>query len=156
MDMPGINPEVACHQLNVDPSCPPHRQKQRRFAPEQNQIISAEVNRLLEVGFILDVWCPTWVLNVVVVGKKEKGKWCVYVDYTNLNRACRKDCFPISKIDQTVDATAGYALLSFLDAYSGYNQIPMVVEDKEKVAFITERGLYCYTVSRMPARLIKG
>ena len=89
--------------------------------------------------------------NVVVVGKKEKGKWRVCVDYTNLNRACWKDCFPIPKIDQTVDATAGYALLSFLEAYSGYNQIPMAVEDQEKTAFITECGLYCYTV--MPFRL---
>ncbi|KAM2080626.1 hypothetical protein ACFX1T_034375 [Malus domestica] len=110
------------------------------------EIISAEVDRLLEVGFIRDVWCPTWVSNVVVVGKKEKGKWRVCVDYTNLNRACQKDCFPIPKIDQTVDATAGYALLSFLDAYSSYNQIHMAVEDQEKTAFITERGLYCYTV----------
>ncbi|XP_070682894.1 uncharacterized protein [Malus domestica] len=145
-DMLGIDPEVACHQLNVDLSYPPHRQKQRRFAPERYQSISKEVDRLIEVGFIRDVWCPTWVSNVVVVGKKEKGKWRVCVDYTNLNRACRKDCFPIPKIDQTVDATAGYALLSFLDAYSGYNQIPMAVEDQEKTAFITERGLYCYTV----------
>ncbi|KAM1581578.1 hypothetical protein ACFX10_029417 [Malus domestica] len=82
----------------------------------------------------------------MVVGKKEKGKWRVCVDYTNLNRACRKDCFPIPKIDQTVDATAGYALLSFLDAYYGYNQILMAVEDQEKNAFIIERGLYCYTI----------
>ncbi|XP_070662300.1 uncharacterized protein [Malus domestica] len=150
-DMTGIDPEVAYHQLNVDPSYPPHRQKQRRFTLERNQIISVEVDRLLEVGFIRDVWCPTWVSNVMVVGKKEKGKWRVCVDYTNLNMVCQKDCFPIPKIDQTVDATAGYALLSFLNAYSSSNQIPMVIKDQEKTAFITKRMLYCYIV--MPFEL---
>ncbi|KAM2403238.1 hypothetical protein ACFX1X_031021 [Malus domestica] len=79
-DMPGIDSEVACHQLNVDLSCPPHRQNQRRFAPERNQIINAEVDRLIEVGFICDVWCSTWVSNVVVVGKKEKENGaCVWI-----------------------------------------------------------------------------
>ncbi|CAL2240742.1 unnamed protein product [Prunus armeniaca] len=142
VDMPRIDPSVACHRLNVDPSHPPHQQRQRRFAPERNQIISDKVDRLLEVGFICDVWCPTWISNLVVVAKK-KGKWRVWVDYINLNKAYPKDCYPLPKIDQMV---TGYELLTFLDAYSGYNQIPMVVEDQEKTTFITERGLYCYVV----------
>ncbi|XP_016652621.1 PREDICTED: RNA-directed DNA polymerase homolog [Prunus mume] len=113
--------------------------------PERNQIISDEVDRLLEVGFICDMWCPTWISNVVVVAKK-KGKWRVCVNYMNLNKACPKECYPLPKIDQIVDATARNELLTFLDAYSGYNQIPMAVEDQEKTTFITERGLYCYMV----------
>lgn len=68
------------------------------------------------------------------------------VDYTNLNKACPKDCYPLQKIDQMVDATAGHERLSFLDAYSGYNQIPLALEDQEKTTFISERGLYCYIV----------
>ncbi|KAK9943959.1 hypothetical protein M0R45_009546 [Rubus argutus] len=118
---------------------------QRRFASERNQIIGDKVDRLLEVGFIRDVWCPTWISNVVVV-KKKNGKWRVCIDFTNLNKACPKDCYPLPKIDQLVDATAGYERLSFLDAYSGYNQIPVAAEDQDKTAFITEKGLYCYTV----------
>ncbi|XP_034218921.1 uncharacterized protein K02A2.6-like [Prunus dulcis] len=66
------------------------------------------------------------------------------VDYTNLNRACPKDNFPLPRIDQLVDATAGHALLSFMDAYSGYNQIFMNPEDQAHTSFITDRGLYCY------------
>ncbi|CAL8096158.1 unnamed protein product [Prunus armeniaca] len=67
-------------------------------------------------------------------------------DYTDLNKACPKDSFPLPKIDQLVDATVGYELLSFMDAYSGYNQIFMHLADSEHTAFITDRGLYCYNV----------
>ncbi|KAI5319007.1 hypothetical protein L3X38_038715 [Prunus dulcis] len=72
--------------------------------------------------------------------------WRMCVDYTNLNRACPKDSFPLPRIDQLVDATAGHALLSFMDAYSGYNQIFMHPEDQAHTSFITDRGLYCYKV----------
>ena len=68
------------------------------------------------------------------------------MDYTNLNQACPKDCFPLPRIDQLVDATAGHARFSFMDAYRGYHQIPMAKEDMEKTAFITPRGIYCYKV----------
>ncbi|KAI5348967.1 hypothetical protein L3X38_001854 [Prunus dulcis] len=68
------------------------------------------------------------------------------VDYTNLNRACPKDSFPLPRIDQLVDAIAGHALLSFMDAYSGYNQIFMHSEDQAHTSFITDRDLYCYKV----------
>ena len=81
----------------------------------------------------------------MVVPKKE-GKWRVCVDYTNLNNACSKDSFPLSRIDQIVDSTAGQGMLSFLDTFSGYHQIPMAPENEEKTAFITPHGLYCYKV----------
>lgn len=83
--------------------------------------------------------------------KKEKKKWRVCVDYTNLHKACLKDPFPLPKIDQLVDATIGYQRLSFLDAYNGYNQIPIYLEDEEKISFKTLRGMFCYKV--MPFRL---
>ena len=68
------------------------------------------------------------------------------MDFNNLNEACQKDSFPVPRIDQMVDATVGHELLSFMDAYSGYNQIPMLHRDEEHTAFITDRGLYCYKV----------
>ncbi|XP_024035481.1 uncharacterized protein LOC127899240 [Citrus sinensis] len=68
------------------------------------------------------------------------------VDFTDLNKACPKDSFPLPKIDQLVDSTAGHGLLSFMDAFSGYNQIPMDEQDEESTAFITNMGLFCYRV----------
>ena len=78
--------------------------------------------------------------------KKKNGKWRVCVDFTDLNKACPKDSFPMPKIDQLVDSAAGHERMSFLDAYSGYHQIPLFGLDQEATAFVTTLGLYCYKV----------
>ena len=104
-----------------------------------------EVEKLLTAGFIREVYYPKWLANVVMV-KKSNGKWRMCVDFTNLNCACPKDSFPLPRIDQLVDSTASHVLLTFMDAFSGYNQIRMSEEDQEKTAFVTSQGLYCYRV----------
>ena len=144
-DMPGISPVHAEYKLNIAPSTKPVRQKVRRFHPDRHLVIQTEVDNLLQNGFIRLVKYPEWLANVVVVPKKE-NKWRVCVDYTDLNDACLNDSFPLPRIDQIVDASAGHGLLSFLDAFSGYHQIPMHPPDAEKTSFITPRGLYCYIV----------
>ena len=78
--------------------------------------------------------------------KKPSGKWRMCVDYTDLNRACLKDCFPLPRIDQLVDSTAGHATLSFMDAFSGYNQIHIDPKDQVHTSFVTHFGTYCYTI----------
>ena len=123
-DLVGVDPSIVTHHLSVNPAHPPIRQKRRTFAPERNEIINAEIDRLLEAHHIREVHYPEWLANTVVVPKKG-GKWRVCVDYTDLNRACPKDSFPLPKIDQLVDSTAGNELLTFMGAYSGYNQIKM-------------------------------
>jgi hypothetical protein len=144
-DMPGIDPSVICHKLNVDTSTHPIKQKRRVFALDRNQAISDEVGKLLTAGFIKEVYYPDWLANVVMV-KKSNGKWRMCVDFTDLNKACPKDSFPLSRIDQLVDSTAGHKLLTFMDAFSGYNQIMMDKDDQEKTSFITSKGLFCYRV----------
>jgi hypothetical protein len=144
-DMPGIDPATICHKLNVDPSIRPIKQKRRVFAPDRNQAISDEVEKLLTAGFIREVFYPDWLANVVMV-KKANGKWRMCVDFTDLNKACPKDSFPLPRIDQLVDSTAGHRLLTFMDAFSGYNQIMMDDGDQEKTSFITSKGLFCYKV----------
>ena len=72
--------------------------------------------------------------------------WRMCVDFTDLNKTCPKDSYPLPRIDQLVDSTASHRLLSFMDAFSGYNQIKMVEEDQEKTSFITSQGLFCYKV----------
>ena len=68
------------------------------------------------------------------------------IDFKKLNKAYSKDSYPLPRIDQLVDATSGHELLTFMDAFFGYNQIRMASEDEEKTASITHRGLYCYRV----------
>uniref|UniRef100_A0A2N9IZQ4 RNase H type-1 domain-containing protein n=1 Tax=Fagus sylvatica TaxID=28930 RepID=A0A2N9IZQ4_FAGSY len=144
-DMPGINPSIISHKLYVDPSLRPVKQKRRVFAPERNNAIMEEVDKLLAANFIREVFYPDWLANVVMV-KKNTGKWRMCVDFTDLNRACPKDSFPLPRIDQLVDSTAGHKLLTFMDAFSRYNQIVMDESDQDKMSFITSRGLFCYKV----------
>nr|AAV59295.1 putative polyprotein [Oryza sativa Japonica Group] len=109
-------------------------------APRQRIVTCDEV----PAGFIREVIHPEWLANPVVV-PKANGKLRMCIDYTDLNKACPKDPYPLPRIDQIVDSTAGCDLLCFLDAYSGYHQIRMAREDEEKTAFITPIGTYCYT-----------
>ena len=118
--MPGIDPEIIMHKLQVDPQFPPVRQKRRKFAPERHEIINNEIKNLLGAGFIREVQYPEWLANVVVV-KKKNGKWRVCIDFTDLNKSCPKDPFPLPHIDKLVDTAAGHQLMSFMDAFSGYN-----------------------------------
>lgn len=81
---------------------------------------------------------------------KSNGKWMMFIDFTDLNKARPKDNFPLLRIDQLVDVTARHEMLSFMDTYSGYNQLKMYLPDHKKTSFITSRGLYCYAM--MPFR----
>ena len=145
--MPGIDPSVITHRLNICPSFKPVRQKKRVFAPERDNAIKEEVQKLMAAKFIQEVYYPNWLANVVMV-KKANGKWRMCVDFTDLNKACPKDSYPLPRIDQLVDSTAGHKLLSFMDAFSGYNQIKMDEADQEKTSFVTSQGLFCYEVTR--------
>ena len=143
--MGGIDPTVIIHRLNTSLSFKPIKQKRRSFAPERQKAINEEVGKLLHATAIREVEYPEWLANVVLV-KKANGKWRLCIDFTDINKACPKDSFPLPRIDLIVDATAGHELLSFMDAFSGYNQISMDPEDQGKTSFITAQGTYCYRV----------
>ncbi|XP_050889380.1 uncharacterized protein LOC127094613 [Lathyrus oleraceus] len=144
-EMPGLDPEIACHKLAVDRAAKPIAQRRRKQSPEKAEAAERAVKDLLEANFISEAQYTTWLSNVVLV-KKNNGKWRMCVDYTDLNRACPKDAFPLPNIDSLVDNSAGFKLLSFMDAYSGYNQIPMSPADKKHTAFMTPTGNYYYNV----------
>ena len=93
-NMPGIDPSIMVHRLNVSPSFPPIRQKKRVFALERDRAIAEEVHKLQEASFIREVYYPNWLANVVMV-KKASRKWRMFVDFTNLNKACPKDNYPL-------------------------------------------------------------
>ena len=144
-DMGGIDPAIITHRLNVSPSFKPVKQKRRSFAPERQKAINEEVGKLLQAGAIREVEYPEWLANVVLV-KKVKGKWRLCIDFTDINRACPKDSFPLPRINLIIDDIVGHEILSFMDAFSGYNQISMDPDDQEKTSFVTGQGTYCYRV----------
>uniref|UniRef100_A0A2N9HPJ3 Reverse transcriptase n=1 Tax=Fagus sylvatica TaxID=28930 RepID=A0A2N9HPJ3_FAGSY len=111
-EMPGIDPGLVAHSLNVEPGTRPH---------------------------------PRWLSNIVPV-KKKNGQIRCCVDFRNLNKACPKDEFPLPNMDLLIDSAAGHAMFSFMDGFSGYNQIRMSTRDAEKTAFRTPIGNFYYTV----------
>jgi hypothetical protein len=119
------------HKLDIDPVVKPIKQKERRYAPERCETIQLEVNKLLEVRFIRPIDYPNWLANHVLVEKPD-GSWRMCINYTSLNKACSKDKYPLPRICQIVDSTISCELLSFLNAYSGYHQISLVINDEEK------------------------
>ena len=127
-DMLEIDPSVIVHRLNVSPSFPPIGQKKRVFALERDQAIAEEVRKLQEASFKREVYYLDWLANVVMV-KKASGKWRMCMDFNDLNKACPKDSYPFPRVDVLVDSTARHQLLSFMDAFSGYNQIRMHEDD---------------------------
>jgi hypothetical protein len=126
--MPGVPRHLIEHFLNVSKTARPIKQKLRWFAHNKKVAIRAEVTRLLATGFIKEVYHLDWLANPVLVRKNNnESRMCI--DYTGLNKHCPKDPFSLPRIDEVVDSTAGYELLSFLDCYSGYHQIALNKDD---------------------------
>jgi hypothetical protein len=112
--------------------------------------VEAEVQRLQDAQVIREVKYPVWLANTVPV-KKKNGKWRMCMDFTDLNKACKKDDFPLERVDKIVDDAANSEMLSLLDMFSGYHQIRVRKEDEEKTSFITPFGTFCFV--RMPEGL---
>ncbi len=142
--MPGVPREFAEHALNVFPDTKPVKQSIRRLSEPRAEAIRKEINRLLATDFIREIKESEWLANTVMVPKKDTDILRMCVDFTSLNKHCPKDHFPLPRIDQIIDSTAGCEKLYFLDAYSGYNQIRLKVEDQDKTTFITPFGVFCY------------
>jgi hypothetical protein len=113
------------------------------MAEEKVEAAKAKVRRLLDAGFIREVTYLEWLENIVMV-KKKNGKWWMCTDFTDLNKCCSKDDFPLSRIDKIFNSVVASEMMAFLDYFSGYHQIWLHTEDEEKTSFITMFGTYCY------------
>ncbi|XP_022880710.1 uncharacterized protein LOC111397978 [Olea europaea var. sylvestris] len=114
-----IDPRISCYRLNINASYAQHRQKRRALNPESYKAFKDEVNKLSRSGFIKEAIYSKWISNPVLM-RKSSEKWTVCVDFTNLNKACPKDSFPLPRIDQL---------------------IPMFRPDEEATSFIIDKGL---------------
>ena len=144
-DMEGIDPSFYQHRINLKDDAAPIRQQRYRMNPNYARQVKDEIDRLLAVGFIYPIEKANWLSPIVIVPKKN-GKLRVCVDYRKLNAATVSDPFPIPFTDLMLDAVVGHEMYSFLDGFSGYNQVRMAPEDREKTAFITEWGAFASNV----------
>ena len=117
----------------------------KKFNEDKRLIIREKTQKLLDVGHVREIQYPEWLANVVLV-KKANRKWRMCVDFTDLNKACPKDSYPFPSIDSLVDNALGCRLLSFLNAFSRYNQIRMHSKNESKTTFMVEVASYCYKV----------
>src|SRR5688572_6628204 len=121
-DLCGVNRDVIEHSLNVDLTFRPRKQRLRKMSDDKVEGARNEVKRLLSAGVIREVTYPERLANTVMI-KKANGKWRMCINFTDLNKACPKDEFPLPRIESLVNAAATSELMSLLDCYSGYHQI---------------------------------
>ncbi|XP_050222703.1 uncharacterized protein LOC126672794 [Mercurialis annua] len=148
-EMPGLDPDIAEHKLPLKSGFRPFRQPPQRMSREVDTLIQDEIKRLEDAKFIREAQYTEWLSNIVPVMKKN-GKLRVCVDFRNLNLATPKDEYPMPVADMLIDRAAGHTILSFLDAHSGYNQVPISKEDISKTAFRCPGPIGAYEWVVMP------
>ncbi|GJX96582.1 DNA-directed DNA polymerase [Tanacetum coccineum] len=164
-DIKGINSSFCTHKILMEDEFKPSVQPQRRVNPNIKEVVKKEVIKLLDAGLIYHIFDSPWVSPIHVVPKKggmtvvknERDELIpqrtvtgcrVCIDYRKLNKATRKDHFPLPFIDQMLERLAGHEYHCFLDGFSGYFQIPIAPEDQEKTTFTCLYGTFAY--KRMP------
>ncbi|GKV12837.1 hypothetical protein SLEP1_g23931 [Rubroshorea leprosula] len=148
-EMPGLDRELVEHRLPINKGYKPYKQPPRRMSPEVILKVKEEVERLHKVGFIRTARYSEWLSNIVPIVKKN-GKLRVCIDFRNLNLVTPKDEYPMPVADLLVDGVARHRILSFMDGYSGYNQIFIAEEDISKTAFRCPGNIGTYEWVVMP------
>ncbi|CAM8969053.1 unnamed protein product [Rhodiola kirilowii] len=164
-DLKGISPSLCMHRINLEENAKPSREFLRRLNPKLSNVVFKEITKLRDAGIIYSVPDSEWVSHIHVVPKKgeltivqnDKGElvttrtvngWRMCIDYRKLNKATKKDHFPIPFIDQMLERLAGHEYFCFLDGYSGFHQIPIFPNDQEKTTFTCPYGTFAFR--RMP------
>ena len=164
-DLKGIRPSMCMHRILLEDGHKPSVEAQRRLNPTMKEVVRKEVLKWLDTGVIYPISDNAWVSPVQVVPKKGGTTviktennillpsrtvtgWRICIDYRKLNKATRKDHFPLPFLDQMLDRLAGYQYYCFLDGYSGHNQIAIAPEDQEKTTFTCPYGTFAFR--RMP------
>jgi hypothetical protein len=119
-DLQGVDRDIIEHSLETDERIPPKKQKLRKMSEEKVKAVEAEVQRLQDAKVVREVKYPVWLANTVPVRKKN-GKWRMCVDFTDYNKAYKKDDFPLERVDKIVDDATNSEMLSLLDMFSGYH-----------------------------------
>ena len=164
-DLKGINASICMHKIHLEDDAKPTIEHQRRLNPNMKEVVKKELMKLLDAGIIYPISDSQWVSPIHVVPKKggmtvvrnENNEliptrtvtgWCMCIDYRKLNKATRKDHYPLPFIDQLLERLATHSYFCYLDGYSGFFQIPIHPDDQEKTTFTCPYRTYVYR--RMP------
>jgi hypothetical protein len=142
---------VIQHTIPVQKNAKPFKQKLRRMNPLLLPLIEKEDKNLFDAKIIVSLRFSKWLANLVPVRKKN-GEIRLCVDFRNLNQVSLKDSYPLPKMDHILQRVVGSQRMSMLDGFSGYNQVTVHPEDKEKLAFTTPWGTFMY--AKMPFGLM--
>src|SRR5271156_1480600 len=152
-DLKGVDPEICQHTIPMKEDAKPSRQRPYTYNDNFARRIKEEIDKLKEAEFIYEIEHTDWVSPIVVVPKKN-GKLRVCVKLKKVNAATIRDNYPLSIIDHVIERVAGKEAYSFLDRFSGYNQVSIDPKDQHKTAFATEWGIFAYRV--MPFGLMNA
>ena len=141
--MLGINPKIVIHEIKTYLDAKLIRQRLRPIHPWKGTTIKVEADKILRERFIYPIPLMDWVSNIVPIMNKQ-GTIRVCVDYLDINKACLKDNYPMPYINQIFDDCAGNEIFSFMDGFSGYNQINILPADQPKTTFICPWGAFSY------------
>jgi hypothetical protein len=152
-DLKTYDTSVIEHKIPLNEEARPFRQKLRQINPMLLPIMEREVKKLLDAQIIVPLRYSKWVANLVLVRKKS-GEIRLCVNFRNLNRSSKKDNYPLPNMEQILQRVTGASRISMIDVFSGYNQISVIPEDKEKMTFTTPWGTFMY--AKMPFGLMNA
>jgi hypothetical protein len=152
-DLKTYDTSVIEHKIPLKEEAKPFRQKLRQINPMLLPVMEREVKKLLDAQIIVPLRYSEWVANLVPVRKKS-GEIRLCVDFRNLNRSSKKDNYPLPNMEQILQRVTGASRISMIDGFSGYNQISVMPEDREKMAFTTPWGTFMY--AKMPFGLMNA
>jgi ribonuclease HI len=152
-DLKTYDTSVIEHKIPLKEEARPFRQKLRQINPTLLPVMEREVKKLLDAQIIVPLRYSSWVANLVPVRKKS-GEIRLCVDFRNLNRSSRKDNYPLPNMEHILQRVTGASRISMIDGFSGYNQISVMPEDREKTAFTTPWGTFMY--AKMPFGLMNA
>jgi ribonuclease HI len=152
-DLKTFDTDVIQHKIPLNKDSKPFHQKLRSFNPLLLPTMEKEIRKLLDARIIIPLRYSEWIANLVPVRKKN-GEIRLCVDFRNLNKCSRKDNYPLPKMEHMLQKVSGSKVMSFIDGFSGYNQIVVHPEDREKTAFTTPWGTFVY--EKMPFGLMNA
>lgn len=151
--MPGLDPNLILHHLNISPEVKLVKKKLKKMHPHIALLVKTKLEKLISTNFIQPLAYASWISNIIPISKKDCSI-CICIDFWDVNKARPKDDFLLPNIDTIIDLTAGHSMFSLMDVFLGYNQIRIASEDQEKKTFTCAWGTFCWNVMPFGLKIV--